>query len=239
MATIRVGSSRFPKLRGAYVSYLRFSDCPHSRYKIEAQRQAIKALLSPGRAHLVVEFRELASTLTQNRLELEKAIELCSETGATLVFGTLASMRGRVELLQRLSDMRVRFRAADLPRLYPSSFYELKHAEQQRRREISDSVKEALAKAKSQGRKLGGKRPNSEGLQLGPAASSRARGRRARMRDNWIAREIELIRRGGITTLTDIAAHLNEREIRAPRGGLWSASQVRRVMKNREDFDHS
>ena len=42
---------------------------------------------------------------------------------------------------------------------------------------------------------------------------------------------IEAIKTEGAVTLREIASALDERGIRAPRGGAWSAVQVQRVLK--------
>lgn len=230
MATFHAGQAWFPKLRGPYVTYLRFSDNPHSRLRVDAQREAINAILSPGRARLVGEFLERATVRTCERLELEKAIAACREAGAALVFGRLDGMRGRLALLDRLFIDLIKFRAADLPHLYPSSFYQLKVAEDRRRQQVGDAVRAALEAAKKNGARLGGPREHAQGLILGPSASAIARGRRANSRDRLTMTIIEGLQKGGITSYSGIAGRLNQMGSKAPRGGSWSAVQVRRIV---------
>ncbi len=235
MATFKADDIWFPRIRGGYVAYLRSSDRPHTRLNIDAQRQAISALLSKGRCHRIDEIIEREPLVAGDRPALKRAAGLCKSHGATLVFGKLDRMRGGVSWLEHLFDQRIKFRGADIPHLYPSTFYKLKRDDHDWRRLMSEAVSEALADAKSRGSVLGGVRANSEGLKLGPAASLEARKRRAGFRDRSTMNEIELLRRRGITSLKSIATRLNQMGHTAPRGGSWSPPQVRRVIKEFDD----
>jgi hypothetical protein len=41
---------------------------------------------------------------------------------------------------------------------------------------------------------------------------------------------VDMLRGEGVTTLRELARELNRRSIPAPRGGEWSAGQVRRIL---------
>lgn len=234
MATSEASDTRIPKLRGPYVVYLRYSERRYSRLKIEPQRHAIKALLSPGRAHLIGEFTEFETAATRARPELERAIALCKDYRATLVFGKLGRMHGRLDVLVSLFDQAIKFRAADFPHLDNSGLYRLRWDNERSALKKGEAIKEALRKAKRQGTALGGKRERSEGLRLGAAASAKARSRMANSRSRWIMSEIEALQQIGITSLTGVALHLNHVGIKAPRGGTWSAAQVRRIIRKHD-----
>jgi len=234
MATFEADGSWFPKVRGPYVLYLRFSDRPHTRLNVASQRKAVAPLLCKGRAHKIAEFVETEPRQGEGRIFLEEAIEVCRDQGATLILGKVDRLRGRIKLLDRLFNQRVKFRCADLPHLYSSTLYQLKRDESERQRMRGDRIREGLAKARAEGVSLSGRRENSEGLKKGPAKSLEKRRWISdyRGRETW--RLVKGIRDGGVSSLTEIAAKLNELGHRAPRGGPWSPNQVRRVVRKFE-----
>jgi DNA invertase Pin-like site-specific DNA recombinase len=94
---------------------------------------------------------------------------------------------------------------------------------------ISDRTPAALAAAKARGRRLDGLR----GRPATAADCARAREAKslaAKSRAADLAPVIEDIRTAGANSLRSIAKELNERGISAPRGGVWSAAQVRAAM---------
>jgi len=96
---------------------------------------------------------------------------------------------------------------------------------------ISERTKKALAAAKARGQQLGGDRGNiGEIAHLGREASLKVRQERARQRAADLERIIADLREGGARSLRQLAAALNERGVPAPRGGLWKATQVRRIV---------
>jgi hypothetical protein len=64
----------------------------------------------------------------------------------------------------------------------------------------------------------------------GCEASAKVRGKIADQRSADLLPIIEDIRAEGPNSLHKIAAALNTRKLKAPRGGLWSAAQVQRVL---------
>lgn len=102
------------------------------------------------------------------------------------------------------------------------------------RKAISRRTSEALAAAKARGVRLGGARGNASDLLKGPAASAAKRSQIAQDRAVKVMRQIRALEEGNLS-LRHIAASLNERGITAPRGGLWSAAQVRVVIQRVED----
>ena len=94
---------------------------------------------------------------------------------------------------------------------------------------ISERTKKALAAAKARGQQLGGDRGNiGEIAQLGREASLKVRQERARQRAADLEPIIADLR--GVRSLREVAAALNELGVPAPRGGLWKATQVRRIV---------
>jgi DNA invertase Pin-like site-specific DNA recombinase len=95
---------------------------------------------------------------------------------------------------------------------------------------ISERTKAALAAAKARGVKLGNYWKNPilppDAGKLGNAAMKR----KADARAADIAPIIAELQAGGATSLRAIASGLNERGVPTPRGGIWSAAQVMRVL---------
>lgn len=94
------------------------------------------------------------------------------------------------------------------------------------RRLISERTRAALSTRKAQGTRLGN--PTN-------AAAAAARGRAVSIRGAEHVAEtvlpvIHSIRRSGVSSLRGIAAALNGRGIRTPRGGRWQVSNVRNVL---------
>jgi DNA invertase Pin-like site-specific DNA recombinase len=92
---------------------------------------------------------------------------------------------------------------------------------------ISDRTRTALAAAKARGKRLVGGFRGRAGTAADCAKARRAKSLAAKSRAADLAPVIEDIRTAGANSLRSIAKELNERGISAPRGGVWSAAQVR------------
>jgi hypothetical protein len=96
---------------------------------------------------------------------------------------------------------------------------------------ISARTTAALAAAKARGTVLGGDRGN-----IASHAAKRCKARapirtaKSQKRAVDLLPVIEVIRGEGATSLREVAAALNGRNIPAARGGEWSAVQVQRVL---------
>ena len=94
---------------------------------------------------------------------------------------------------------------------------------------ISARTKAALAAARARGTVLGGNR-GSVVDNAARAASIASRTAKASGRASDLAPIVAEIRTAGASSLRDIAAGLNGRGVTAPRGGEWSAAQVRTLL---------
>jgi DNA invertase Pin-like site-specific DNA recombinase len=106
---------------------------------------------------------------------------------------------------------------------------------QHERELISARTKAALQAAKVRGVKLGGHRTYADGKPVTLTLDAIAKGRetiakRADAKAADIAPAIRELQAAGITSLTGIAAGLNDQGIPTPRGGKWQAVQVQRVL---------
>lgn len=100
---------------------------------------------------------------------------------------------------------------------------------------ISARTKAALAAAKARGVRLGGQRGSLDRMEAmarkGNAASAAVRRAASAKRNEDLLPVIDDICAAGLTSPRQIADGLNERGITAARGGIWSAVQVRRLLK--------
>ena len=106
---------------------------------------------------------------------------------------------------------------------------------QHERRLISERTKAALAAAKRRGVKLGNPRHlDRKARQKGTAASAVVRREAARQRAADLGPIVAELRREGAVSLGELARGLNDQSIPAPRGGEWSAGQVKRLLAHLE-----
>jgi DNA invertase Pin-like site-specific DNA recombinase len=96
---------------------------------------------------------------------------------------------------------------------------------------ISARTQAALAAAKARGAKLGGYRwPIGTVAKMGNAKSVKVRKEKAAKRADDLRSLIREITKGDVTSLRQIAAALNARNITTPRKKVWTATQVQRVL---------
>jgi DNA invertase Pin-like site-specific DNA recombinase len=190
----------------------------------------VEQYLAAGDWQLVGEFVEVESGKVNRRPQLEAALAQCELTGATLIVAKLDRLSRNVAFLAALQESGTRFVAADMPEANELTIHIMAAVAQAERKAISQRTKEALAAAKARGVMLGGRRSNTDDLRKGPAASAAKRSGLAQERAYKVGRQIDALRAQGHSSLRQLAAALTAKGITAPRGGSWSASQVRAVL---------
>jgi DNA invertase Pin-like site-specific DNA recombinase len=99
---------------------------------------------------------------------------------------------------------------------------------------ISQRTKVALAAAKVRGTRLGGRRHSIERWrEIGTgsiAAARKVHSDKAAQARAEVLPIIAQLKASGATSLRAVAASLNAKAVPAPRGGEWSAVQVKRVL---------
>lgn len=214
------------------VAYYRVSTAKQGKsgLGLDAQRRSVEEFVASGAWELANEFVEVESGKVDRRPELDAALAHCELTGATLIVAKLDRLSRNVAFLATLQDSGTRFLAVDMPEANELTIHIMAAVAQAERKAISKRTKEALASAKARGVSLGGSRGNPDALRQGPAASAIVRRRVTSERAAKVRRHIESLSDGGAPSLRRIAEHLNEVGIMAPRGGAWSAAQVKRVL---------
>jgi DNA invertase Pin-like site-specific DNA recombinase len=217
----------------AAVTYYRVSTSKQGKsgLGLEAQRHAVEQYLAAGSWHFVGEFVEVESGKVNQRPQLEAALVQCELTGATLVVAKLDRLSRNVAFLAALQESGTKFVAADMPEANELTIHIMAAVAQAERKAISQRTREALAAAKARGVALGGRRANTHDLRRGPAASAAKRSSLALARAQKVGRQIDTLRAQGHSSLRQLAAALSAKGITAPRGGSWSAAQVRSVLR--------
>jgi DNA invertase Pin-like site-specific DNA recombinase len=127
-------------------------------------------------------------------------------------------------------ESNVEFEAVDFPQANRLTIHIMAAIAEHEAKLISDRTRSALAAAKARGKRLGGFR-GRPGTAADCAKARQARSASADARAADLAPVIEDIRAAGAISLSDLAKELNARDISAPRGGQWSAAQVRLLVK--------
>ena len=234
MEACAVDSIYYSKIRGSYVCYLRASEKPHTRLCTEDQLRGIEILLDRRHCRRLTVLVETEPLEAGRRPRLEEAISICREQAATLVFGKLDRMRGAKRWLDQLFAEGIKFRAADLLHLDWVSYQSLRSTEEGRLKRVGQTIKTALAE-KRVSTLPKDYLSNLDGLRDGPKASLESRQQRARFKACDTLWLIHAIRKDDVKTLAGIATRLNNMGHKAPRGGNWSAAQVRRVVNRFPD----
>lgn len=216
---------------GKFVAYYRVSTARQgaSGLGLEAQQEAVRAYLNGGNWTLISEVTEIESGKRDDRPKLAEALRLCKLHGATLVIAKLDRLARNVAFISSMMDSGVDFTAVDFPKANRLTVHILSAVAEHEREMISQRTKAALQAAKARGKRLGGDRGNFAAVRArGPAVSVAVRAKKADERAALVAPIIQELQASG-ASLRTVAAELNARGIPTPRGGEWSAVQVRRV----------
>lgn len=214
-----------------FVAYYRVSTDKQgqSGLGLDAQREAVARHI--GQAELVAEFTEVESGRKNDREQLTQALILAKRTKATLVIAKLDRLARNVHFISGLLESGVPFVCADMPEADKTFLQMMAVFAEWEARKISERTKAALAQVKAQGRQLGCPTPEI-GSAVG-VAKIQAKADRYADRVGPLVRDI--IKRGGASTLRDIAAALSARGVETPRGNTeWHPSQVANLLKRLE-----
>ena len=141
------------------IKYVAYTRCSTTRQGIsglglEAQRQAVRNFARDG--EIIAEFMEVETgTSKRKRIEIYKALELCKQTGATLVIAKLDRLARNVAFTASLLESKVPFIAVDAPFATPLTIHILSAVAENEAKLISDRVRSSLAIAKQRGVILG------------------------------------------------------------------------------------
>lgn len=156
-----------------YVSYIRMSKLSVKKnnekkqlddsYGIEVQRQDIKRYVSNTDGILLNEFIEIETgTARKKRIEIYKALDVCKQTGATLIVGKLDRLARDVAFTATLMNSGINFICCDNPHATRLTIHILAAVAEDEAIRIKTRIKAGLAIAKSKGVLLGSHKPGSK-----------------------------------------------------------------------------
>lgn len=198
-----------------------------SQLGLEAQRDAVQRYLSSSgvQGKLVGEFVEIESGRKSDRPKLAEALRECKRRKAMLVIAKLDRLSRNVHFISGLLESGVDFIATDNPHANRFQIHLLAAFAEYERDLISKRTKEALARAKARGVKLGA--PDQQALSKAGAEALKLS---AREHAANLKPVIDGLQAQGISGLKALAEALNERRVATPRGGRWHPSSVSRVL---------
>ena len=130
-----------------YVAYFRASTQRQGRsgLGLEAQRDAVQALINRNGGRLLEEITEVESGKRNDRPKLRRAICRAKVSGARLIIAKLDRLSRNASFLLHLRDGGVRFIAADLPNADETVVGIMAVIAQREREMIAQRTREALA----------------------------------------------------------------------------------------------
>lgn len=211
-----------------YVAYYRVSTQKQgvSGLGLEVQKQSVKQYVNSG--DLAKEFIEIESGKNNDRKQLHNAIEFCRQHNCTLVIAKLDRLSRNAAFIFTLRDAGVQFVCCDMPDANPLTIGIFAVLAQHERELISKRTKDALNIAKERGVKLGS--PNNltyeDRLKGAQIRKQKARNNEAIERAFYV---ISTLRKSG-NSYGSIAKILNENSFKTARGGVFTTTQVIRVV---------
>jgi DNA invertase Pin-like site-specific DNA recombinase len=220
-----------------FVAYYRVSTQRQGRsgLGLDAQKKAVAEHLNGGDWRVVAEFTEIESGKRSDRPKLAEALKACRVLGATLIIAKLDRLARNVHFVSGLMESGVEFTAVDFPQANRLTVHILAAVAEHEAKMISERTKAALAAAKARGVKLGGDRGARLTVEA-RQAGCRAVVVRANARAADLAPTLKELQTAGYCSLRAIAAQLNQRGVRTPRGtGQWQAGTVSQLLRRLPD----
>jgi len=218
----------------SFVAYCRVSTAEQGRsgLGLEAQQEAIARFMRPGDRLLSDPFIEVETGKRCDRPQLREALKHAQQHGATLLIAKLDRLARNVAFVANLMESGTPFVAADMPQADPFRLHIEAAINEDEARKISVRTKAALAAAKARGVKLGGYRggpvPDIRQYQQAGAAAAHDK---AEQFARTMRPIIEELQAAGFTSLRQIAAELNRREVPTARGGEWGSPAVMNLLR--------
>ena len=217
---------------GRFISYLRVSTGRQEKsgLGLDAQRTAIDSYLNGGNWEVIKEFVEAESGRQFERAELKKALDMCRQTGATLLIAKLDRLARNVSFISRLMDSGVEFVVVDFPEANRFVLHLLAAVAEHESRLISERTKAALQEAKRRGKRLGSPANLDESArEKGRTEGNKAKKKKADEFALSVYPHIAEARRKG-DSFQQIGIELYNKRILTPRGNVaWSSASVRNV----------
>jgi len=210
-----------------YVAYYRVSTKRQgeSQLGLKAQKHAVERFISPEM--IDKEFTEVETgTSKRYRPILNEAIELCKNTGATLIIAKLDRLARNVAFVSSLMDSQVKFKAVDMPEANERTIHRMSAIAQHEAKAISKRVKEGLAQST---KKLGTPANLTEEARLRGLESIKHKAK-TNLNNRRALAYIKTKNRKKLT-LREIAEDLNSNGFKTSTGKDFGTTQVIRLLK--------
>ncbi|CAH9013546.1 putative resolvase [Vibrio phage 277E43-1] len=194
-------------------------------------------------SEIIGEYQEFVSGGADVKPELEKAMEHCRKEGATLLIAKLDRLSRRVSQIACAMEGDVKFKVSTMPSANNLQLHLYAMLAEEERTNIRNRVKRGLEAAKAKGIKLGGasevwktnfQKNKAAGLHKKTKEYSAARENRVLIAKaiSSFVKTVQSVNRDekGIK-LVDIATHLNNNKFKTPRGGMFAANSVGRLVE--------
>ncbi len=219
------------------VTYKRLSkeDRTRNQHGFDSQELDIQDYLKDVPNHEIVgEFQEFVSGAADHKPELEKAMELCRELGATLVVAKLCRLSRRVFQICMYMESSVEFKVSTLPSANNFQLHLYAALAEEERQTIRKRVKRGLEAAKAKGVKLGAASEKYQTTYQRNKEAGLHKQSKVRTQQNP-----ELINRvkqmhsdsNGSMTQTEMAARLNAEGYKTSRGNKVVQGTVSAIIK--------
>lgn len=220
---------------GLFIAYYRVSTAKQgkSQLGIEAQKETVARYLNGGNWKLIAEYEEHESGKRNNRPQLQKALDACMRTGATLIIARLDRLSRNAAFTTALMESNVKFLCCDMPEANEFMITTMAALAAVEAKRISTNTKAALAAAKARGTELGCA-PGQCNVPVSARAkggniSGQVRSAAAAKRHALVIDIVKELKAAGLS-LRGIAERLNTEHVQPPRkGGSWNATSVKRI----------
>lgn len=221
---------------GRFVIYYRVSTDKQGKsgLGLEAQKVTVMNYLNGGSHEIVGEYTEIESGGKDNRPELTKALLDCRLKNARLIVAKLDRLSRDLGFITTLQKSDVGFTVAEMPDATELTIHIYAAMAQHERKLISQRTKDALARVKANGKKLGNPCLQRGERIPGSCVPEHINATRIEKADSFAADMAKVIQRMGEASgmsLREIADGLNNAGYKTARGGEWRATSVKRILE--------
>lgn len=218
------------------VTYKRLSkeDRTRNQHGFDSQQRDIDIFLGQQEnCKIVGEFQEFVSGAADVKPELEKAMQLCKEAGATLVIAKVDRLSRRTSQVTAYLEGDVKFKVACMPNADNFQITIYAALAEQERKFIQDRVKKGLGAAKAKGIKLGAANPkHRETYQRNKAAGLHKTPERQQQATDLIKRVQQMVHdSNGSMTQVEMVTRLNNEGFKTARGKMLTQGTLSHIIK--------
>ncbi len=226
-----------------FIAYYRVSTDKQGKsgLGLESQKSVVGDFVNGVGGNVVNEFQEIESGKNNDRVELQKAVNMAKLKGATLVISKLDRLSRDVAHIANLMKD-VSFVVAEMPSMNNFTTHIFSALAEEERNLISKRTKLALQAKKEQGVQLGNPRLRKGMKKMHATNIEPARIAKTKKADDFakmVMGQVAIIQdqakeEGVKPTLQYIADSLNNEGVTTARGSMWTKTAVSRIMKRVE-----